>query len=119
MITWQQDGDSVNTADVVNKTVLYQSVTSTLTILVTGNGIGSTVSCITYFSEDNNPSDTTHVLNNGSSVPEYNSTKLWKLFGEKSTGMLYSILVQDVGQSYHLNLESNTFCRFSSNLFRG
>ena len=86
VITWQQDGDSVDTADVVNKTVLYQSVTSSLTILVTGNGIGSTVSCITHFSDDNNPSDTTNVLNNGSSVPRYNSTKFWKLFGEESTG---------------------------------
>ena len=66
---WQQDEGPVITAGVVNKTVPYKSVTSSLTVLVTRNVTGSKFSCTTYFSENNKPSNI-----DNTEAPEYNYT---------------------------------------------
>ena len=64
---WQQDGIPVITVGVVNNTVPYKSVTSSLTVVVTRNMTGSKFSCKTYFSEGNKPTSA-----NATNVPQYN-----------------------------------------------
>ena len=55
VMKWQQDGGPVITVDVVNNTVLYKSVTSSVRA---ADVKGSKFSCTTYFSEDK-PNQTT------------------------------------------------------------
>ena len=58
VMKWQQDEGPVITVGVVNKTVPYKSVTSSLTVLVARNVTGSKFSCTTYFSEKDKPAIT-------------------------------------------------------------
>ena len=58
VMKWRQDGGPVITVGVVDDTVPYKRVTSSLTVLVTRNVTGSKFSCTTYFSADNKPAAT-------------------------------------------------------------
>ena len=69
VMKWQQDGGSVITTGVVDDTVPYKSVASSLTVSVTMNVTGSKFSCTTYFAEGNRPT-TTRATN----VPDYSYT---------------------------------------------
>ena len=66
VMKWQQDGGPIITVGVVSNPVPYKSVTSSLTVLVTRNVIGSKFSCTTYFNEDNKPPSTS-----ATNVPDY------------------------------------------------
>ena len=70
VMKWQQDGGPVITAGVVNNTVPYKTVTSSLTVLVTRNVTGSQFSCTTYFSEDS----TLPTAIRASNIPGYKYT---------------------------------------------
>ena len=69
VMKWQQDGGPVITVGVVNGTVPYKSVTSSLTVLVTRNVTGSKFSCTTYFIDNNKPPTTS-----AANVPVYSYT---------------------------------------------
>ena len=67
---WQQDGGPVITdGRVVNNTVPYKSVTSSLTVRAARDMSGSKFSCTTYFSVENKPLSTS-----ATNVPDYSFT---------------------------------------------
>ena len=66
VLKWQQDGGPVITVDVVNNTVPYKSVASTLTVLATSNVTGSKFSCTTFFNEAYKPNKSI-----STNVPDY------------------------------------------------
>ena len=75
VMKWQQDGGPIITAGVVNSTVPYKSVTSSLTVLVTRNVTGSKFSCTTYFTVDNKPTSSPDNATVATNVPDY--TYMW------------------------------------------